>query len=159
MHQSEIEEQTEMQCDANFPIDERGVRKLLFKKRSTSSTCAVSTLEDHISERSKLLSKLSKLQSLLETELEEGAKVSQSPLGNLKKKHHILTPRQSERALGITEPTVGKPKPKSKLGGLVNWFKRADSESYDPENEPFGETFAKGKYPFERAPVKSNSSG
>lgn len=49
------------------------------------------------------------MQSLLETELsEENAKISQSPLGNLRKKHHILTPRQSERNLGIEPMSSGK---------------------------------------------------
>lgn len=43
-------------------------------------------------------------QSLFETELgEEISKVSQSPLGNVRRKHHILTPRQSERNLGAVE--------------------------------------------------------
>jgi hypothetical protein len=43
-------------------------------------------------------------QSLFETELgEEINKVSQSPLGNMRRKHHILTPRQSERNLGTVE--------------------------------------------------------
>lgn len=43
-------------------------------------------------------------QSLFETELgEEISKVSQSPLGNMRRKHHILTPRQSERNLGAVE--------------------------------------------------------
>lgn len=42
-------------------------------------------------------------QSLFETELEEISKVSQSPLGNMRRKHHILTPRQSERNLGTVE--------------------------------------------------------
>jgi hypothetical protein len=51
------------------------------------------------------------LQSLLETELsEENTKTSQSPLGNLRKKHHVLTPRQSERNLGIGESSLGSGK-------------------------------------------------
>lgn len=45
------------------------------------------------------------------------SKASQSPLSNVKKKHHILTPRQSERTLGIAEPSTSK-KQKSKLGGI-----------------------------------------
>lgn len=58
-------------------------------------------------------------QSLLETEAEEASKTSQSPLTNIRKKHHILTPRQSERTLiGIVEPTTSKMRPKSKLGGI-----------------------------------------
>lgn len=56
-------------------------------------------------------------QSLLETEAEEMTKTSQSPLSNIRKKHHILTPRQSERALGISEPSTSK-KQKNKLGGI-----------------------------------------
>ncbi|RZC42316.1 unc-80 -like protein, partial [Asbolus verrucosus] len=110
MHHSEIEDQGDIATDTSYTIDERGVRKLLFKKRSTSSTCA----------------------SLLETEAEELSKISQSPLGNLRKRH-ILTPRQSEKALGITEPP-SKSKTKSKLGGIVNWFKKSDQTSVE-ENE------------------------
>lgn len=41
MHQSEMEEQTEVATDQSYVMDDRGNRKLLFKKRSTSSTCAV----------------------------------------------------------------------------------------------------------------------
>lgn len=41
MHQSEMEEQTEVATDPSYVMDDRGNRKLLFKKRSTSSTCAV----------------------------------------------------------------------------------------------------------------------
>lgn len=58
------------------------------------------------------------LKSLLETEAEELSRASQSPLGNLRKKHHVLTPRQSERTLGIAEPASSKQKSKSKLGGI-----------------------------------------
>lgn len=47
------------------------------------------------------------LQSLLDTEINEEPSKSQSPIGNLRKKHHILTPRQSERALGIIEQPSG----------------------------------------------------
>lgn len=41
VHQSEMGEQAEIAQDATFSVDDRGARKLLFKKRSTSSTCAV----------------------------------------------------------------------------------------------------------------------
>lgn len=63
------------------------------------------------------------MQSLLETELsEESVKVSQSPLGNLRKKHHVLTPRQSERNLGIGEPYLGPGKMRKstrfQIGGI-----------------------------------------
>ena len=57
-------------------------------------------------------------QSLLETEGDELSKASQSPLSNIRKKHHILTPRQSEKTLGITEPSTSKSKSKSKLSGF-----------------------------------------
>lgn len=52
---------------------------------------------------------------MLETEAEELSKASQSPLGNIRRKHYILTPRQSEKAFHIT--ATSKPK-KSKLGGI-----------------------------------------
>ena len=63
------------------------------------------------------------LQSLLETELgEEISKVSQSPLGNLRRKQHILTPRQSERNLGaveVTQSSLGPPKSsRFQIGGF-----------------------------------------
>lgn len=60
------------------------------------------------------------------------SKSNQSPLGNLKKKHHILTPRQSEKALGIAiESITVKAQKKSKIGSLANWFKKGDSQSVD----------------------------
>ncbi|KAL3277360.1 hypothetical protein HHI36_012710 [Cryptolaemus montrouzieri] len=112
MHHSEMEEPPEPVSETiNYGIDEKSARKLLFKKRSTSSTCA------------NLL-----IQSLLETEAEESFKTSQSPLSNLRKKHHILTPRHSERTLGIVECSSTKPKPMSKI---VNWFKRSGQSSTD----------------------------
>ncbi|XP_018896454.1 protein unc-80 homolog isoform X1 [Bemisia tabaci] len=96
-----------------YVMDEKEARKILFKKRSTSSTCA----------------------SLLETELNEesGGKV-QSPLGNFRKKHHhILTPRQSERNLGDTDFSYSKQSMRLHKGGLVSWFRRkyGRSESMD----------------------------
>jgi hypothetical protein len=44
MHHSEIDDQGDVPTDTSYTIDERGVRKLLFKKRSTSSTGAVRNL-------------------------------------------------------------------------------------------------------------------
>lgn len=43
MNQGEIEDQGEAGTGSCYVMDERGSRKLLFKKRSTSSTCAVSS--------------------------------------------------------------------------------------------------------------------
>lgn len=66
------------------------------------------------------------MQSLLETELsEENAKISQSPLGNLRKKHHILTPRQSERNLGIEAMSSGKIRKSTRfqIGGIGIYIK------------------------------------
>ncbi|CAG9815242.1 unnamed protein product [Phaedon cochleariae] len=121
MHPSEMEDQQDAATDSqSYTIDDKGTKKSLFKKRSTSSTCA----------------------SLLETEAEELPKTSQSPLGNLRKKH-ILTPRQSERALGIAlEPTLSVKAKKSKLGGLVNWFKKGENSSNDEQdNQDNGDSF------------------
>lgn len=41
VHMSDIEDQSDVPVDSSYSIDDKGVRKLLFKKRSTSSTCAV----------------------------------------------------------------------------------------------------------------------
>ncbi|KAF7271721.1 hypothetical protein GWI33_015431 [Rhynchophorus ferrugineus] len=114
MHQSStnVDDEADNQGETTYTIDDKGiVRKLLFKKRSTSSTCA----------------------SLLETETDDFGKANQSPLGNLRKKHHILTPRQSEKALGIVpDPLNIKTTKKSKIGGIMtNWFKKGDSQSVD----------------------------
>ncbi|CAH1135888.1 unnamed protein product [Ceutorhynchus assimilis] len=117
MHQSTSnvdENDIDMQGETTYTIDDKGVvRKLLFKKRSTSSTCP----------------------SLLETETEDLlTKSNQSPLGNLRKKHHILTPRQSEKALGVAIESIviKSQQKKSKLGSsLVNWFKKGESQSVD----------------------------
>ncbi|XP_046741954.1 protein unc-80 homolog isoform X2 [Diprion similis] len=124
IHQSELEENVDLGAESCYVMDDRGTRKFLFKKRSTSSTCA----------------------SLLETELsEENAKISQSPSGNLRKKHHILTPRQSERNLGIAESCMGSAKSRKlkrfQIGGIVNWFRkeygRTDStDSHDSSESP-----------------------
>ncbi|BES88439.1 unc-80 homolog (Hypothetical protein) [Nesidiocoris tenuis] len=87
-------EQHEGIDQGNYVIDEKDTRKSLFKKRSTSSTCA----------------------SVLEA---EGGDEIQSPLGNMRKKHHILTPRHSSRNLmHLTKPS------RFHIGGLVSWFRK-----------------------------------
>lgn len=43
-HTELVDEQCDIPPDASIAIDDKSVRKLLFKKRSTSSTCAVSSL-------------------------------------------------------------------------------------------------------------------
>ncbi|KAJ8665380.1 hypothetical protein QAD02_007042, partial [Eretmocerus hayati] len=103
---SDLENNAEI-VEGSYMIDESGVKRSLFKKRSTSSTCA----------------------SLLETELsDENVKVNQSPQGNTKKKHHILTPRQSERNLDLSDSTLGIRKSRKtsrlRIGGIVDWFRR-----------------------------------
>lgn len=42
-HSTDIDDQ-DIPPDASISMDEKSVRKLLFKKRSTSSTCAVNTI-------------------------------------------------------------------------------------------------------------------
>ncbi|KAG7191052.1 hypothetical protein KM043_007098 [Ampulex compressa] len=131
IHQSDLEEHADIGGDTCYTVDDRGTRKFLFKKRSTSSTCA----------------------SLLETEMsEENAKISQSPLGNLRKKHHVLTPRQSERNLGIGESTLGSGKIRKstrfQIGGIVNWFRkdygRTDStDSHESSESPTDGSFVR----------------
>ncbi|ERL86704.1 hypothetical protein D910_04110 [Dendroctonus ponderosae] len=119
MHQSATnvdENDPDPQGETSYAIDDKGVvRKLLFKKRSTSSTCP----------------------SLLETDTDDISRSNQSPLGNLRKKHHILTPRQSEKALGIALESITIKAPKrSKMGSLTNWFKKGDSQSVDDGDLP-----------------------
>ncbi|XP_076677709.1 unc80, NALCN channel complex subunit isoform X4 [Andrena cerasifolii] len=129
IHQSDLEEHADIGGDTCYTVDDRGTRKFLFKKRSTSSTCA----------------------SLLETELsEENAKISQSPMGNLRKKHHILTPRQSERNLGIDSLGSGKIRKSTRfqIGGIVNWFRkeygRTDStDSHESSESPTDGSFVR----------------
>jgi hypothetical protein len=41
VHQNELDDTSDIGTGSCFVMDERGSRKLLFKKRSTSSTCAV----------------------------------------------------------------------------------------------------------------------
>ncbi|KAK0161490.1 hypothetical protein PV327_009955 [Microctonus hyperodae] len=131
IHQPDFDDNVDSTGDGCYAVDDRGTRKFLFKKRSTSSTCA----------------------SLLETELsEENAKNSQSPLGNLRKKHHMLTPRQSERNLGIAESSFGGGKSRKttrfQIGGIVNWFRkeygRTDStDSHDSSESPTEGSFVR----------------
>ncbi|XP_035727928.1 protein unc-80 homolog isoform X9 [Vespa mandarinia] len=131
IHQSDLEEHADIGGDTCYTVDDRGTRKFLFKKRSTSSTCA----------------------SLLETELnEENTKISQSPLGNLRKKQHVLTPRQSERNLGIGESCLGSGKIRKstrfQIGGIVNWFRkeygRTDStDSHESSESPTDGSFVR----------------
>lgn len=102
---SETEDQAEVSGGAYY-LEEKGQRKLLFKKRSTSSTCAVTfdLKEVFICLKGIQLINSFYLQSMLETDGSEDGGKSQSPLGNIKKKHQsVLTPRQSEKNLGISE--------------------------------------------------------
>ncbi|KAL0104477.1 hypothetical protein PUN28_017301 [Cardiocondyla obscurior] len=132
IHQSDLEEHADIGGDTCFTVDDRGTRKFLFKKRSTSSTCAAG----------------SNLQSLLETELsEENVKISQSPLGNLRKKHHVLTPRQSERNLGIGEPSLGPRKStRFQIGGIVNWFRKEYSRTDSTDSHESSESPTDGSF-------------
>ncbi|XP_018375379.1 PREDICTED: protein unc-80 homolog isoform X1 [Trachymyrmex cornetzi] len=133
IHQSDLEEHADIGGDTCYTVDDRGTRKFLFKKRSTSSTCAAG----------------SNLQSLLETELsEENIKISQSPLGNLRKKHHVLTPRQSERNLGILgEPSLGPRKStRFQIGGIVNWFRKEYSRTDSTDSHESSESPTDGSF-------------
>ncbi|XP_067205239.1 protein unc-80 homolog isoform X2 [Linepithema humile] len=134
--QSDFEEHADIGGDTCY-IDDRGTRKFLFKKRSTSSTCPAG----------------SNLQSLLETELsEENTKTSQSPLGNLRKKHHVLTPRQSERNLGIGESSLGSGKigmrksTRFQIGGIVNWFRKDYSRTDSTDSHESSESPTDGSF-------------
>ncbi|XP_025991098.1 protein unc-80 homolog isoform X11 [Solenopsis invicta] len=132
IHQSDLEEHPDIGGDTCYTVDDRGTRKFLFKKRSTSSTCAAG----------------SNLQSLLETELsEENMKISQSPLGNLRKKHHVLTPRQSERNLGVGEPSLGPRKStRFQIGGIVNWFRKEYSRTDSTDSHESSESPTDGSF-------------
>ncbi|XP_076295580.1 unc80, NALCN channel complex subunit isoform X9 [Lasioglossum baleicum] len=126
IHQSDLEEPADIGDDTCYAVDDRGTRKFLFKKRSTSSTCA----------------------SLLETELsEENAKVSQSPLVNLRKKHYILTPRQSERNLGI-ESIGGKVRKSTRfqIGGMVNCFRKENGRTDSTDSHESSESPTDGSF-------------
>ncbi|XP_071444564.1 protein unc-80 homolog isoform X1 [Hetaerina americana] len=134
--QSEVEEQSDLPMGSCYIMDERGGRKFLFKKRSTSSTCP-SLVEADISEDVGVGAAASAF-----------ARVSQSPIGNIRKKHHILTPRQSERNMGgyggggdQTPSTSTEKTKKSSRFPLVNWFKRDygkndQSETHDDSESP-----------------------
>nr|XP_033339451.1 protein unc-80 homolog isoform X5 [Megalopta genalis] len=128
IHQSDFDEHGDIGDDTCYAVDDRGTRKFLFKKRSTSSTCA----------------------SLLETELsEENAKVSQSPLVNLRKKHYILTPRQSERNLGIESLSSGKGRLKStrfQIGGMVNCFRKENGRTDSTDSHESSESPTDGSF-------------
>ncbi|XP_032667267.1 protein unc-80 homolog isoform X7 [Odontomachus brunneus] len=133
IHQSDLEEHADIGGDTCYTVDDRGTRKFLFKKRSTSSTCAAG----------------SNLQSLLETQLSE-EKISQSPLGNLRKKHHVLTPRQSERNLGVGEPSLGPGKMRKstrfQIGGIVNWFRKEYSRTDSTDSHESSESPTDGSF-------------
>ncbi|XP_063984989.1 protein unc-80 homolog isoform X3 [Diachasmimorpha longicaudata] len=134
IHQSDYDDNADLAGEACC-VDERGARKFLFKKRSTSSTCAQSDAFG--------------LQSLLETELsEETVKASQSPLGNLRKKHHMLTPRQSERNLGLGEAYLGRSKKTTRfqMGGIVNWFRREYGRTDSTDSHESSESPTEGSF-------------
>ncbi|XP_058813943.1 protein unc-80 homolog isoform X3 [Topomyia yanbarensis] len=105
-----------------YQQDEKNQRKLLFKKKSTSSTCA----------------------SLLETEgLEEHCRASQSPLSNLRRKgappRPTLTPRHSERALLSDSTSSSERNSVGRLSGIVRWFRGSkERESIDLESGVMG---------------------
>ncbi|XP_039948637.1 protein unc-80 homolog isoform X7 [Bactrocera tryoni] len=93
--------------------DNRSQRRLLLKKRSTSSACAV---------------------SLLETEpCEEHYKSSQSPLSNFRRRttgvRPTLTPRHSERALLSDSTSSSERNSLGRLSGLVRWFRSTPKEA------------------------------
>ncbi|XP_073988249.1 unc80, NALCN channel complex subunit isoform X3 [Rhodnius prolixus] len=106
-------EQSEESMEPCYIVEEKDTKKLLFKKRSTSSTCAVSAVQPFFS----------LCKSVLEADIGEEI---QSPLGNMRKKHHILTPRHSQRNFTNLHKNS-----RFHIGGLVNWFrkeyKRGDS--------------------------------
>lgn len=74
------------------------------------------------------------MQSLLETEgLEDQCRVSQSPLGGIRKKgtsvRPTLTPRHSERALLSSDSTSSSERNSiGRLGGIVRWFRGTKKE-------------------------------
>ncbi|XP_030370602.1 protein unc-80 homolog [Scaptodrosophila lebanonensis] len=92
--------------------DNRSQRRLLLKKRSTSSACA----------------------SLLETEpCDDHYKTSQSPLSNFRRRttgvRPTLTPRHSERALLSDSTSSSERNSLGRLSGLVRWFRGAPKEA------------------------------
>lgn len=108
------------------------------------------------------------LQSLLETEFTEEPTKSQSPLSNIRRKHHILTPRHSERNLGVDlMPTVSPASVKvgPKSNKLSTWFKRDHSrnestESHDGAESPIDSGFMRqsslGMYHYSKGAQKSS---
>ncbi|CAB0043579.1 unnamed protein product [Trichogramma brassicae] len=150
----DLDPSADVDADGIYTVDDKtGARKYLFKKRSASSAgAAVSSRAAGAAAAStaELQSKLpfhSIFQSLLETDLsDDNVKVSnQSPVdgvagagggggsgsgvGNVRKKHHALTPRQSERNLDLNEPSFGIRKSRKtnrlKIGGID--YSRKDS--------------------------------
>ncbi|KAG8225920.1 hypothetical protein J437_LFUL005956 [Ladona fulva] len=155
-NQAEIEEQSDLPMGSCYIMDEKGGRKFLFKKRSTTSACP----------------------SLIDTDIGEDigmsaasafSKISQSPIGNIRKKQHILTPRQSEKnmgTLGAEQTTASKTANKSKKGSkfpIVNWFRRDKTEPNDSESEsPVESTFHRQSslhHQLGRSPEKVGPSG
>ncbi|XP_014281796.1 protein unc-80 homolog isoform X3 [Halyomorpha halys] len=103
-------EQDSIQDHGCYVVDENS-KKLLFKKRSTSSTCA----------------------SVLEA---EGGDEVQSPLGNMRKKHHILTPRHSQRNFNQFQ--------KNSKFKIVNWFRREVRRGESVDSQGSAESPAEG---------------
>lgn len=98
--------------------------------RNTNNSGSTLELPQEYQRRIGKIEVLYVLQSLLETEVcDDSSKASQSPKGNLRKKHphpyHTLTPRQSERTLsGMGESTTSNKSTSSKskkLGGIGNF--------------------------------------
>lgn len=133
-----------------FQQDEKNQRKLVFKKKSTSSTCAVSKVIGVSVLDVKTLTPINTqfvpllLQSLLETEgLEEHCRASQSPLSNYRRKglptRPTLTPRHSERALLSDSTSSSERNSVGRISGIVRWFRGSkDRESIDLESGPMG---------------------
>lgn len=48
IHQSDLDEHADIGGDTCYTVDDKGTRKFLFKKRSTSSTCAVRVNKKYI---------------------------------------------------------------------------------------------------------------
>ncbi|XP_024080721.1 protein unc-80 homolog [Cimex lectularius] len=108
-------EQDETINQTSFCSEDKDTRKSLFKKRSTSSICAC----------------------VLEA---EGSEEVQSPMSNMRKKHHhVLTPRHSQRAFNMLPKNS-----RFHIGGLVSWFrreyKRGDSFDSQGSIDPVGDS-------------------
>lgn len=139
--------QTNIETTSYTQEETRSQRKLFFKKRSTSSTCAVSC-------KNLLLFFVKKItinpeQSLLEAEgIEDQYRVSQSPLSNLRRKgatiRPTLTPRHSERALLSDSTSSSERNSVGRLSGIVRWFKGSSKErcSIDLESGVIGPDLA-----------------